>query len=215
MEVYTGIDWVENAEIHKSYGCKTIRILKDENSAEIIIDEKEEKATIKISDGRFGSLSVKKGVRDGLLYIYRVPVSEKTGVVARTATKEIPLPGTIIRESGRYVLHLPAEVAPVQVAVLPLLTREELIDPAIKIVDILRRSGIFVSYDDAGTIGRRYRRNDEIGTPFSVTIDYDTLDDGTVTIRDRDSMVQVRVQVRELAERIHAMMRSGFDSTEP
>ncbi|MCK4812251.1 MAG: glycine--tRNA ligase, partial [Methanosarcinales archaeon] len=121
----------------------------------------------------------------------------------------------LVDKETRSVLRLPHEVAPVQVAVLPLLTREELIDPAIKIVDILRRSGIFVSYDDAGTIGRRYRRNDEIGTPFSVTIDYDTLDDGTVTIRDRDSMVQVRVQVRELAEKVHAMMRSGFDSPIP
>ncbi len=118
----------------------------------------------------------------------------------------------IVDKETRSVLRLPAEVAPVQVAVLPLLTREELIDPSIKIVDMLRRSGILVSYDDAGTIGRRYRRNDEIGTPFSVTIDYDTLDDDTVTIRDRDSMLQIRVQVRELAEKVHAMMRSGFDS---
>ncbi len=118
----------------------------------------------------------------------------------------------LVDTETRSVLRLPAEVAPVQVAVLPLLTREELIDPAVEIVQMLRRSGIFVSYDDAGTIGRRYRRNDEIGTPFSVTIDYDTLDDDTVTIRDRDSMAQVRVQGMELAERIHAMMRSGFDS---
>ncbi|HIE31768.1 MAG TPA: glycine--tRNA ligase [Methanosarcinales archaeon] len=113
----------------------------------------------------------------------------------------------LVGNETRSVLRLPAEVAPVQVAVLPLLTREELIDPAIKIVDMLRKSGIFVSYDDAGTIGRRYRRNDEIGTPFSVTIDYDTLDDDTVTIRDRDSMAQIRVPTVELAEKVHAMMR--------
>ncbi len=118
----------------------------------------------------------------------------------------------LVDKETRNVLCLPPEVSPVQVAVLPLLTREELINPAVEIVQMLRRSGIFVSYDDAGTIGRRYRRNDEIGTPFSVTIDYDTLDDDTVTIRDRDSMAQIRVQVRELVERIHAMMRSRFDS---
>ncbi len=121
----------------------------------------------------------------------------------------------LVDKETRNVLRLPPEVAPVQVAVLPLLTRDELIDPAVEIVRMLRRCGIFVSYDDAGTIGRRYRRNDEIGTPFSVTIDYDTLDDNTVTIRDRDSMAQVRVQIGELAERINTMMRSGFDSPEP
>lgn len=116
----------------------------------------------------------------------------------------------LVDKETRSVLRLPAEVAPVQVAVLPLLTREELIDPAIKIVETLRGNGVFVSYDDAGTIGRRYRRNDEIGTPFSVTIDYDTLEDDTVTIRNRDSMAQIRVPTGELAEKVHAMMRSGL-----
>jgi glycyl-tRNA synthetase len=110
----------------------------------------------------------------------------------------------------RNVLHLPAEVAPVQVAVLPLLTRDELITPALAIAGTLRENGVFVSYDDSGTIGRRYRRNDEIGTPFSVTIDYETLDDDTVTIRDRDSMAQIRAPVRELAETLRAMIRDGF-----
>ena len=107
----------------------------------------------------------------------------------------------------RTVLRLPAEIAPVQVAVLPLLTRDELIEPALKIVQMCRRSGIFVSYDDGGTIGRRYRRNDEIGTPFSVTIDYDTLDDDTVTVRNRDSMAQIRVPVTKLVETIHEILR--------
>jgi len=117
----------------------------------------------------------------------------------------------VVDEEPRNVLRLPAEVAPVQVAVLPLLTRKELIEPAREIVRTLRRAGVFVTYDDSGTIGRRYRRNDEIGTPFSVTIDYDTLEEDTVTIRDRDSMAQIRVPIRELSERIYEMIRnSGF-----
>ncbi len=99
-----------------------------------------------------------------------------------------------------------------QVAVLPLLTRDELITPALAIAETLRENGVFVSYDDSGTIGRRYRRNDEIGTPFSVTIDYETLDSDTVTIRDRDGMVQIRVQIRELAETLRAMIRHGFSA---
>ncbi len=112
----------------------------------------------------------------------------------------------------RNVLHLPAEIAPVQVAVLPLLTRDELITPALAITKTLRENEVFVSYDDSGTIGRRYRRNDEIGTPFSVTIDYETLDDDTVTIRDRDSMAQIRVSVGELAETLRAMIKHGFSA---
>jgi glycyl-tRNA synthetase len=109
----------------------------------------------------------------------------------------------------RIVLRLPPEVAPVQVAVLPLLSREELIKPGNEIVDKLRKARILVSFDDSGTIGRRYRRNDEIGTPYSITIDYQTLDDGTVTIRDRDTMKQVRAKVINIADTIYDMIYCG------
>jgi glycyl-tRNA synthetase len=109
----------------------------------------------------------------------------------------------------RIVLRLPPEVAPVQAAVLPLLSREELIKPGNEIVDKLRKARILVSFDDSGTIGRRYRRNDEIGTPYSITIDYQTLDDGTVTIRDRDTMKQVRVKVSNIADIIYDLIYCG------
>jgi glycyl-tRNA synthetase len=98
-------------------------------------------------------------------------------------------------EETRLVMHFSSAVAPVQVAVLPLLTRKELADPAKEIVAKLREKTLLVNYDDSGTIGRRYRRNDEIGTPYSITVDYDTLEDRTVTIRDRDSMRQVRAPI--------------------
>ena len=100
-------------------------------------------------------------------------------------------------EETRLVMHFSSAVAPVQVAVLPLLTRKELADPAKDIIAKLREKTLLVNYDDSGTIGRRYRRNDEIGTPYCVTVDYDTLEDGTVTIRDRDSMRQVRAPIKE------------------
>lgn len=112
-------------------------------------------------------------------------------------------------EEARIVLRLKSEVAPVQVAVLPLLTRQELITPAEEIISKLRNRGLFVAYDDSGTIGRRYRRNDEIGTPYSVTIDYDTLEDNTVTIRDRDSMKQVRAPVDGLEDAIYELVYKG------
>lgn len=109
-------------------------------------------------------------------------------------------------DEGRIVLGLKSEVAPVQAAVLPLLTREELIGPARKIESALKHKGVMAAYDDSGTIGRRYRRNDEIGTPYSITVDYDTLEDGTITIRDRDSMKQVRAPADTIADTIHDLI---------
>ncbi len=109
-------------------------------------------------------------------------------------------------DEGRIVLGLKSEVAPVQAAVLPLLTRKELIGPAREIESALKHKGVMAAYDDSGTIGRRYRRNDEIGTPYSITVDYDTLEDGTVTIRDRDSMKQVRTPADTIADTIHDLI---------
>ncbi|HEY9204478.1 MAG TPA: glycine--tRNA ligase [Candidatus Methanoperedens sp.] len=113
------------------------------------------------------------------------------------------------KEGMRIVLRLPSEVAPVQAAVLPLLTREELIKPANEIVKNLRKAGILVAFDESGTIGRRYRRNDEIGTPYSITVDYETLEDGTVTIRDRDTMKQVRAGMSDIADNIYDLIYGG------
>jgi glycyl-tRNA synthetase len=114
-------------------------------------------------------------------------------------------------ESGelRIVLRLPPEVAPVQAAVLPLLSRDELIKPGTEIVNKLRKAGILVAFDDSGTIGRRYRRNDEIGTPYSITVDYQTLEDATVTIRDRDTMKQVRAPINDIENNVYDLIYRG------
>lgn len=106
----------------------------------------------------------------------------------------------------RAVLRLKPKVAPIQVGVFPLLSRDELIKVARDIDKNLREAGVRVDYDDSGTIGRRYRRNDEIGTPYAVTVDYETLEDGTVTIRDRDSMKQVRAPVEGLTEILRCLL---------
>ncbi len=97
----------------------------------------------------------------------------------------------------RTVLSLPAHLAPYQVAVLPLMKKEELTDEARKITEELSNY-MAVEYDETQSIGKRYRRQDEIGTPFCVTIDYDTLEDNAVTVRDRDTMKQERVAITEL-----------------
>lgn len=113
------------------------------------------------------------------------------------------------KEEKRIVLRLPPEVAPVQAAVLPLLSREELIKPGTDIINKLRKAGILVAFDDSGTIGRRYRRNDEIGTPYSITVDYQTLKDGTVTIRDRDTMKQVRASINDIENNVYDLIYRG------
>jgi glycyl-tRNA synthetase len=104
----------------------------------------------------------------------------------------------VVDGEPRAVLKFHPGVAPIEVAVLPLMDRDVLVQPAKKILDDLRSRGIRVDYDTSGSIGRRYRRNDEVGTPYCVTIDYETVELGTVTIRDRDSMRQVKVEVGQL-----------------
>ena len=100
-------------------------------------------------------------------------------------------------ESVRVVLHLHHKLAPVTVALLPLSRNEKLVPTTQKIYAQLRRH-FTTQYDDAQSIGRRYRRQDEIGTPYCVTVDFDTLEDHQVTIRDRDTMGQVRVPIDDL-----------------
>ncbi|MDD1761886.1 MAG: glycine--tRNA ligase, partial [Methanothrix sp.] len=107
---------------------------------------------------------------------------------------------------ARAVLRLKSAVAPIEVAVLPLMDRLELTDPAKAIMQELRARGMRVDYDTSGSIGRRYRRNDEIGTPFDVTVDYDTIEQGTVTIRDRDSMQQIKVARWQIADKLSALL---------
>ena len=103
----------------------------------------------------------------------------------------------------RVVLKFHPRIAPIKVAVFPLLkNRPELVKKAYEVRDLLRPH-MTVFYDEAGAIGRRYRRQDEAGTPFGVTIDFDTLGEkpelkDTVTLRDRDSMKQDRVRIEEL-----------------
>lgn len=100
----------------------------------------------------------------------------------------------------RMVLRLPVKLAPVKVAVLPLQKKNGLPEIAKEIVASLRRRGWMVEYDDSGSIGKRYRRQDEIGTPWCVTVDFDSAEQKTVTIRDRDSMEQVKVQIDQVTD---------------
>ena len=102
------------------------------------------------------------------------------------------------KEETRVVLHLHPALAPYKAAVLPLLrNRPPLVALAQDIHQMLRRHHL-VTYDETGAIGRRYRRQDEIGTPYCLTVDFQSLEDHTVTVRDRDPMTQIRVPMEEL-----------------
>ena len=105
-------------------------------------------------------------------------------------------------EDYRTVLHLHPKLAPITVAVLPLMKKDGLAEKAKEIQNILKEDFV-TDYDQSGTVGKRYRRQDEVGTPFCVTVDYDTLDSAsanfnTVTVRNRDTMAQERVKLDEL-----------------
>jgi glycyl-tRNA synthetase len=99
----------------------------------------------------------------------------------------------------RVVLKLHKDLAPIKVAVLPLSRNEKLVPKAREVFDLLKGEWM-CDYDDAGSIGRRYRRQDEVGTPFCVTVDFDTLDDNAVTVRDRDTMTQDRLRDENLRD---------------
>lgn len=111
------------------------------------------------------------------------------------------------REDNRTVLHFHPNIAPVTVAVLPLVKKDGLAELAKEIQNELKED-FATFYDKSGAIGRRYRRQDEIGTPFCVTVDYDSKDNNDVTLRFRDSMEQIRIPRTALAERIRKEIKS-------
>jgi glycyl-tRNA synthetase len=116
-----------------------------------------------------------------------------------------------IEGERRTVLRLHPQLAPVKVAVLPLVRKDGQPELAREIWQELKRR-MQAEYDDSGAIGRRYRRQDEIGTPWAVTVDHQTLADRTVTVRDRDSLDQQRVAIEVLADELEARLRAPWRS---
>ncbi|MCZ6535433.1 MAG: His/Gly/Thr/Pro-type tRNA ligase C-terminal domain-containing protein, partial [Chloroflexi bacterium] len=100
-------------------------------------------------------------------------------------------------------------IAPITVAVLPL-SRNEKLGPTAREVHALVRRRFTTLYDDAQSIGRRYRRQDEIGTPYCVTVDFDSLEDHQVTLRDRDTMLQLRLPIAGLTEALSDKLEHGW-----
>jgi len=117
------------------------------------------------------------------------------------------------KKLDRVVMHFHPKLAPIKLAVLPLVNRDGMDTKAQELEHSLRKH-FPTFYDDGGTIGRRYRRQDEAGTPFGATVDSQTLQDDTVTLRDRDSMEQIRVPMKDLAEAVDKKME-GWERRVP
>ncbi|WP_414469425.1 glycine--tRNA ligase [Methanobacterium sp. ACI-7] len=111
------------------------------------------------------------------------------------------------KENEREYFKLPADIAPVEVGVYPLVNKNGLPEIGIKIRDELRENGFIAEFDASGTIGRRYARSDEIGVPFAITIDHDTLEDDTVTIRNRDNTEQKRIPIKDISAILGDLMK--------
>jgi glycyl-tRNA synthetase len=103
-------------------------------------------------------------------------------------------------KEDRVVMSFPRSIAPMQVSVYPLMNKDGLFEKAREVQKLLVNEGFMAEFDDTGSIGRRYARADEAGIPLGVTVDYDTLSDDSVTIRDRDSWRQVRSSLKDLPQ---------------
>jgi glycyl-tRNA synthetase len=121
----------------------------------------------------------------------------------------------VVADRERTVLRLHPQIAPVKAAILPLIAKDEgMVGKARALYEELRAE-VMVEYDDGGAIGRRYRRQDEIGTPFAFTIDEQTLADDTVTIRERDSLAQERIALSQVAVRLADELRKPWKTPKP
>ena len=111
----------------------------------------------------------------------------------------------------RVIMSFPRSIAPTQMGLYPLVSKDGLVEKAVEIRKLLTQEGFTVEFDETGSIGRRYARADEAGIPLGITIDYDTMKDRTVTIRDRDSWQQIRAPVSRLPELLHEYFRGKRD----
>ena len=117
-------------------------------------------------------------------------------------------------KDDRAVLSFPRSVAPIQVGIYPLMSKDGLDTKAKEVQKLLTCEGFMTDYDETGSIGRRYARADEAGVQLGITIDYDTFNDETVTIRDRDSWQQVRTKIADLPKLLHQYFESKISFTE-
>jgi len=114
-------------------------------------------------------------------------------------------------KDDRVVMSFPRTIAPTQLGVYPLVSKDGLAEKAKEVHQLLAIEGFVTEFDETGSIGRRYARADEAGVPLGITVDYDTLKDGTVTVRDRDTWQQVRTPISDLPGLLHKYFREKIN----
>jgi glycyl-tRNA synthetase len=126
----------------------------------------------------------------------------------------VTLENSYERKNKRNILHLPKQLAPYQIGVFPLVTKDELPKKAAEVRDILQDAGFWILYDESGSIGRRYARSDEVGTPLAIAVDYDTRDFNVLTIRNRDDWEQISLKLSNLVERLEKYFKGELEFSE-
>lgn len=192
-------------EYHYSFGWKEMQGFANRTQYDLMQHQKFSKKKMEFQEQTESGLA---------RYVPYVAVEPSVGVerilltvIAEGYTEEE------VKGRKRTVLKIHPRLAPYDLAVFPLRKDEKIYEKAAEIFKNLRAEGFVINYDNSGSIGKRYRRHDEIGTPFCVTIDYDSLDDNQVTIRDRDTMEQIRVPIDSIAEAIRRKKREFKSSS--
>lgn len=171
--------------------------IRDKDSITLKIDD----AQVSVSKDAWKIVKVREKVHGEKIFPHVIEPSYGIDRIFYTVLEH-----SYFERDGYTILKLSPRIAPIKVGVFPLMAKDGLDEKAKEINNILRTQGIMTYYDESGSIGRRYARMDEIGTPYCVTIDYDTLKDGTVTIRDRDTTEQERVSIEELDFRLKRLV---------
>jgi len=110
-------------------------------------------------------------------------------------------------KENRIIMNIPIEVAPIEIAVFPLLESKNLIEKSIEIYNLIIENDFEAIYDESGYIGRRYMRADEQGIPICITIDHQTIEDNTVTFRDRNTWLQKRVPIKDIIKELNIIFK--------
>ncbi|MGZ7118962.1 MAG: glycine--tRNA ligase, partial [Methanobacterium sp.] len=175
-------------ELENIDGKEIKQAIKDEGDFKVEIEGK----TFKLTSELLNFEEVEETVRGEKIFPH---VIEPSYGIDRIVFSVLLHTFTEDKENEREYFKLPADIAPVEVSVFPLVNKDGLSEIAVKIRDELRNDGFIAEFDASGTIGRRYARADEIGVPFALTVDHDTLEDHKVTIRNRDNLKQKRIPI--------------------
>ncbi|HDJ83953.1 MAG TPA: glycine--tRNA ligase, partial [Desulfurococcaceae archaeon] len=192
--------WINKGLIGKDYKAESRKIIErlQQLPLEEIEKQLKEKGYVKVNGYKLSTKYVRvEEVEEKITGKHFIPHVVEPSFGAERLLY-ITLEYAYKEKENRVILSIPRDIAPIQVAIFPLVSKKDIINRARQIYRLLIDKGFYVIYDESGSIGRRYARADEIGVPAAITVDYQTLEDDTVTIRDRDTWKQVRVPIREL-----------------